>query len=94
MSNEEELNIITMYDEELNSDIEFVIIDAISEDSNKYLLVIETELMDDEETSATILKESGTLKDEVIYTLVDDDDEFEKIAEMFQAKSEDYDIEL
>ena len=58
------------------------------------MLVVETELMDDDETDAIILKEVSINTDDVTYELVEDDAEFDRVADLFSQKAEDYDVEL
>ena len=59
----------------------------------RYLLVVETELMDDDETDAIILKEVSINTDDVTYELVEDDAEFDRVADLFAQKAEDYTVE-
>ena len=56
--------------------------------------MVETELMDDDETDAIILKEVSINTDDVTYELVEDDAEFDRVADLFAQKAEDYDVEL
>lgn len=97
MSNEEdfeEFSTITMTDEETGDDIEFAIIDQVEADGYRYLLVIESELIDDDEAEAIILKEVADEGEELTYSLVEDDAEFDRVADLFQENSEDYDVEI
>ena len=52
---ENEFEIVSMEDENGN-EIEFVIIDNVMSERNRYLLVMESSLMDEEEADAIILK--------------------------------------
>ena len=54
--NEMEFETVTMTDE-TGAEVEFSIIDNVACGGERYLLVVETELMDDDETDAIILKE-------------------------------------
>nr|WP_294680986.1 DUF1292 domain-containing protein [uncultured Anaerotignum sp.] len=91
--NELEFEVVTMTDENGN-DVEFSIIDNVACGGERYLLVVETELMDDDETDAIILKEVSINTDDVTYELVEDDAEFDRVADLFAQKAEDYDVEL
>lgn len=91
--NELEFEVVTMTDENGN-DVEFSIIDNVACGGDRYLLVVETELMDDDETDAIILKEVSINTDDVTYELVEDDAEFDRVADLFAQKAEDYDVEL
>ena len=64
--NDLEFEVVTMTDE--NGDaVEFSIIDNVACGGERYLLVVETELMDDDETDAIILKEVSINTDDVTY---------------------------
>ena len=78
---------IQFIDEETNETIEFEVIDEVIMDEMKYILVV------DEEDISTILKQVNEDGEEVEYRLVEDEDEFKKVATEFMA-SEDYDIEI
>ena len=91
--NEMEFETVTMTDEN-GEEIEFSIIDNVACGGERYLLVAETELMDDDETDAIILKEVSINTDDVTYELVEDDAEFDRVADLFSQKAEDYDVEL
>ena len=91
--NEMEFETVTMTDEN-GEEIEFSIIDNVACGGERYLLVVETELMDDDKTDAIILKEVSINTDDVTYELVEDDAEFDRVADLFSQKAEDYDVEL
>jgi len=91
--NEIEFEIVTMTAED-GTDIEFSIIDNVACGGERYLLVVETELMDDDETEALILKETSINTDDVTYDLVEDDAEFDRVAELFSQKGDDYEVEI
>lgn len=91
--NEMEFEVVTMTDEN-GEEIEFSIIDNVACGGERYLLVVETELMDDDETDAIILKEVAINTDDVTYELVEDDAEFDRVADLFAQKGEDYTVEM
>lgn len=91
--NEMEFETVTMTDEN-GEEIEFSIIDNMACGGERYLLVVETELMDDDETDAIILKEVSINTDDVTYELVEDDAEFDRVADLFAQKGEDYTVEI
>ena len=91
--NEMEFEVVTMTDEN-GDEIEFSIIDNVACGGERYLLVVETELMDDDETDAIILKEVSINTDDVTYELVEDDAEFDRVADLFAQKGEDYTVEM
>ncbi|WP_352399485.1 DUF1292 domain-containing protein [Anaerotignum sp.] len=91
--NEFEFETVTMTAED-GAEVEFSIIDNVACGGERYLLVVETELMDDDETEALILKEISINTDDVTYELVEDDTEFDRVAELFSSKGEDYEVEI
>ena len=91
--NEIEFETVTMTDE-TGAEVEFSIIDNVACGGERYLLVVETELMDDDETDAIILKEVSITTDDVTYELVEDDAEFDRVADLFAQKAEDYTVEM
>lgn len=90
---EEEFQFITMIDED-GTEIEFVIMDKVELKGKNYLLVVENEMIDNEETEAIILKEASSDEEDITYEVLEDDDEFDLIAELFAAKGGDYAVEI
>ena len=88
-----EFETVTMIGED-GEDVEFSIIDNVACGGERYLLVVETQLIDDDETEAIILKEASINTDDVTYELVEDDAEFDRIADLFAQSGGDYDVEL
>ncbi len=88
-----EFEVVTMTEDD-GSEVEFSIIDNVTCGGDRYLLVVETEGMDDEESEALILKEVAINTDDVTYELVDNDAEFDRVAELFAKKGDDYDLEV
>ena len=90
---DDELEIITVTDDETGEEIEFAVVDYTVFGGNEFLLVVELACLEDDESEACILKkiiENG----EEYYTLVEDDLEFQAVAELFEAEGEEYDIQL
>ncbi len=91
---EEEYQTILMTDDETGEQIEFTVIEAFQSENQKYLLVIESTQIDDDEAEAIVLKElPGDDENDVLYGLVEDDDEFERISKLLKNYSDEYDIE-
>ncbi len=90
----EEFETVIMTDEETGEEIEFAIIDNAQHNGNRYLLVVESEYIDDEESEAIILKEVSLEGDDVTYALVEDDEEFDAVADVFSSMGEEYDVEF
>lgn len=83
-----------MLTDENGVEVEFAVIDVAEVDSESYILVLETESIDDEEAAAMILKKVADDGEDVNYELIEDDAEFDKVAEVFQNGSDDYDVEI
>lgn len=90
---ENEFEIVSMEDENGN-EIEFVIIDNVMSERNRYLLVMESSLMDEEEADAIILKEIAIGADDVTYEWVEEDEEFERISALFAEREGEYDVRI
>ena len=74
--------------------IEFLIIDAIVVDNIKYLLVIPADEADEDEPEATIIKEEKSEENDVFYSFVMDDNEFNKVSVLLQDNEGDYEMEF
>ena len=75
-------------------ELEFSIIDNVASGTDRYLLVVETEKMDEDETQALILKEVAIDANDITYEMVEDDAEFDRVAELFAQKGEDYEVSI
>lgn len=92
MSDEkDDLESIVMTDEDGN-DVEFMIIDQILFDGNRYILVVEKENAEEDEPEATILKELENTEEDITYVRVED--EFDEVVELFSRNNKDYDLEI
>lgn len=92
-ADELEFEIVTMTGED-GTDVEFSIIDNVASGTDRYLLVVETEKMDEDETQALILKEVAIDANDITYEMVEDDAEFDRVAELFAQKGEDYEVSI
>ncbi|NDO47347.1 DUF1292 domain-containing protein [Clostridium sp. MD294] len=90
---ENEFEVVSMEDEN-GTEIEFVIIDNVTSGRNRYLLVMESSLMDEEEADAIILKEIAINADDVTYELVEEDAEFERVSALFAKNEGEYDVKI
>lgn len=90
---DDDFEIIIMTDDD-GEDVEFAIIDNIMYKNERYLLVVESSELDDDEATALILKETEISENDVTYSLVEDDNEFDKISELFAENDENYDLEI
>lgn len=78
---------ILFWDEEANEEILFEIVDQLTIEDEKYILV------EDEEEVATILKEVKQEDETITYALIENDEEFQKITLLFM-ESDEYDVEI
>ena len=88
---DEEMEVITMIDDETNEEIEFVVIDRKAIDKTEYILVIESCNIEDDEAEAAILKVVNETEDDIVYAIIEDDAEFDAAAALFE--SDEYDVE-
>ena len=79
---------ITFYDSTTNEKILFEVMDAFDMEGQRYLLVA------DEDDDAAILKEIKMGDDDITYELIDDDDEFQKVALLFLESDSGYELEF
>lgn len=92
---DEEYPIITMTDDETGEEVEFVVMDGVEVDGNNYFLVIESKEIDNDNAEALLLKEDKTVKGkDAIYSIVENDVEFESIIQLLNESSDEYDIEF
>ena len=85
---DQEIEKIKFVDEETGEEVLFEVIDEVIIDEMKYILVV------DEDDISTILKQVNEAHEEVEYALVEDENEFNKVATEFMATNDDeYDIE-
>ena len=88
----EDYSIISMLDEDGES-IEFAVLDEASYNGTDYLLVLENESINDDDAEAVIIKAIKTEGEDVIYEFIEDDEEFNAVAGLFQ-DNDDYDLEF
>ncbi|MCL2874309.1 MAG: DUF1292 domain-containing protein [Defluviitaleaceae bacterium] len=84
---------IIIAEDENGNEKKFIVIDACEVDGANYILVIDIEDDEEDEPEADILKEMSSENDEVFYGIIEDDEEFEKVAALFSS-SDEYDIEM
>lgn len=88
---DDELRIITMYDDEGNEN-DFFVVDMLNMDGSNYILVVDTNAdeEDPEGVEALILKETDVdvENDEATYDILDNEEEFTKVSLLFSENSE------
>lgn len=73
-------------------DIEFAVVDSVEMDGDTYLLLIQSDEIEDDEAEAYIFKQVSSDGDDVVFE-EPDEEEFEKVSKLFRDASEDFDIE-
>ncbi|MDR2648437.1 MAG: DUF1292 domain-containing protein [Clostridiales bacterium] len=79
--------------DENGESVDFVVLDEASYNGTDYLLVLEEESVDDDAAEASIIKAVNTEGEDVIYEFVEDDEEFNAVAGLFQ-DNDDYELEF
>ena len=94
MENEKDFDydILTLYDEEDNA-IEYAVIDGVSYNEKMYLALVEAEHLNDEECEFLILRQDNDGEEDVLSS-IEDEDEFNKVMELFDEKLEDYSLTI
>lgn len=85
------LESIKAYNED-GEEAEFYVLEQTQVAGNTYLLA--TEDNNDDEAEAWIFRQVSTGKDEVIYEVIEDDNELLAVAKVFEAMLEDCDFEF
>lgn len=78
---------IKFFDEQTNEEILFEMVNSFDLEGQRYVLVA------DEYDEATILKEIKMDNEEIIYQLIEDDAEFQKVALLFMESEGEYTLE-
>jgi len=73
-------------------ELEFCVLDEAEHNKVRYLLVVETDIIEDDEAEAVIFKEVGTDKEDMVFEELSDE-EFEVVAKLFDERLKDFDIE-
>lgn len=89
-SNNEKIVFMT----EDNEEIEFYVLEQTMINGTNYLLIADSAEDDDEEANALILKEKESAEDDILYDVVEDDDELDAVSKVFETMMDDIDIEM
>lgn len=79
---------IKFNDKHSNEEIRFEVVDSFDVDGQRYILVA------DNEDQAAILKEIEMGEEEITYELIEDDEEFQRVALLFLESDAGYDLEF
>lgn len=85
--------IISFTLEETNETIEFEVLDQVIYNQTKYLLVVEADLEDEEEAEGVILKQVNDEGDDIVYDLIEDEQEYMMVLELLRENSDDLDLD-
>lgn len=88
---EERDDILALTDEEGN-EVNFEIIDAVERDGKTYVLLTPAEAGEEDEVEVIMLRVDDDGDEDVLVT-VDDEDEFNAVAALFDQKAEEYELE-
>ena len=91
---EEKDEVISLYDED-GIQTDFIVIDGVEYNEKTYLMLIEAENADDEESEALILRVDED-EDEDILGSVDDEEEFNAVAALFEEhydENDEYEVQ-
>ncbi len=88
---EERDDILALTDEEGN-EVNFEIIDAVEHEGKTYVLLTPAEAGEEEEVEVIMLRVEDDGDEDVLVT-VDDEDEFNTVAALFDQKAEEYELE-
>lgn len=84
-----------IFRDEDDEEIEFAVVDQITVNDTRYILVIEEDVDEEDEVEAVILREQAGSEDdeEVIYELIEDEDEYMDVLDRFKLSNEDFDFD-
>ncbi|WP_167958421.1 DUF1292 domain-containing protein [Anaerosporobacter faecicola] len=75
-----------------NEKIEFYVLEQTMINGKNYILVADS--VEEEEANALILKESSNESEDIVYDVVEDDNELQAISKVFMEMLDDTDIEF
>lgn len=94
MEEEETYDILTMIDDDGN-ECNFFVVDGIEVEGVNYLLIVDHEKYEEEDTpEAFLIKETASEGEELIYEFVEDDNEYNKVMILLQENDPDYELDF
>ena len=88
---EERDDILTLTEEEGN-EVNFEIVDALEHDGKTYVLLTPAEAGEEDEVEVILLRVEDDGDEDILIT-VDDEEEFNTVAALFDEKAEEYDLQ-
>lgn len=89
----ENMDTIKFFFEETNEEVLFGVLGSVEYNEDVYLMVVDVEELDDEDMTAYILKAVEEDGEDMIYEIVDDEEELDTLVDMFEDVLENFDIE-
>ena len=80
--------------DETGEEVIFSVLASIQHNEIAYLLVIDEEELEAEDMTAYILKAVDIEDEDVIYELVDDDEELDTVTKLFENVLENYEVDM
>lgn len=80
--------------EETNEEVIFAILGSVQYNEIAYLMAVDETEVDNEDMTAYILKAIEIEGDEVIYEIVDDDNELDIVTKMFEQVLDNYELDM
>jgi acetylornithine deacetylase/succinyl-diaminopimelate desuccinylase-like protein len=87
------MDIIKFVFDETNEEVNFAVIGSVEYNEDVYLMVVEEEELDQEDMTAYILKSIEVDDEEVVYEIVDDEEELGAVTELFEEILENFELE-
>ncbi|MBC7960779.1 MAG: DUF1292 domain-containing protein [Vallitaleaceae bacterium] len=79
--------------DETGEEVVFSVLGSVEYEGSAYLMVVEEEELEEEDMTAYILKAIEEDGEDIIYHLVDDEDELDCVTELFDDVLENFEIE-
>lgn len=78
---------------ETNEDVIFAVLGSVEYEGEVYLMVVEEEELEQEDMTAYIMKAVEEVDEDVVYEIVDDEDELDAVTLLFDEVLENFEIE-
>ncbi|PKM96185.1 MAG: DUF1292 domain-containing protein [Firmicutes bacterium HGW-Firmicutes-1] len=79
--------------DETNEEVIFAVIGSVEYNEEVYLMVVEEEELENDDMTAYILKATEVDEEEVIYEIVDDEEELDAVTELFEDVLDNFEID-
>ncbi|PKM50805.1 MAG: DUF1292 domain-containing protein [Firmicutes bacterium HGW-Firmicutes-7] len=79
--------------DETNEEVNFAVLGSVEYNEDVYLMVVEEEELENDDMTAYILKAIELSDEEVLYEIVDDEEELDAVTELFEDVLENFEID-